>query len=135
MAAAKEYQRTAQIDPSENNAFAWGAELLRHRTPELAIQVLSRGVKLYPQSARLQIGLGIALFMREFYECAVDAFCHSVDLDPKDPRPYYFLATTYAISPSRAAEVTMRLGQMVQIQPRNAQARYYYAMSLSMANC
>lgn len=130
LAAAKEYQRTAQIDPSENNIFAWGAELLRHRTPEPAIQALSEGAKLYPQSARLQIGLGIALFMREFYDRAVDAFCHAVDLDPKDPRPYWFLARIYAVSPSRAAEVTARLGQLVQIQPRNAQARYYYAMSL-----
>jgi Flp pilus assembly protein TadD len=130
LAAAKEYQRTAQIDPSENNVFAWGAELLRHRSPDPAIQVLTRGVKLYPQSARLQIGLGIAFFMREFYDRAVDAFCHAVDLDPKDPRPYYFLASIYAISPSRAVEVTARLGQLVQIQPRNAQARYYYAMSL-----
>jgi tetratricopeptide (TPR) repeat protein len=130
LAAAQEYQRAAHMDPSENNIFAWGADLLRHRTPEPANQVLSRGVELYPQSARLQIALGIALFMREFYDRAVDAFCHAVDLDPGDPRPYYFLARIYAISPSRAADVTARLGQLVQIQPRNAQARYYYALSL-----
>lgn len=130
LAAANEYQRTAEIDPSENNIFAWGAELLRHRTTEPAIQVLSRGIELYPQSARLQIGLGIALYMREFYDRAVDTFCHAIDLDPKDPRPYYFLTEIYATSPSRAAEVTARLGQLVQIQPQNAQARYYYAMSL-----
>jgi Flp pilus assembly protein TadD len=130
LAAGREYQRAAQMDPSENNIFAWGAELLRHRTAEPAIQVLSHGVQFYPRSARLQIGLGIALFMREFYDRAVDAFCHAVDLDPKDSRPYYFLSKIYAISPSRAAEVTARLGQLVQIQPRNATARYYYAMSL-----
>ncbi|HMD85197.1 MAG TPA: tetratricopeptide repeat protein [Terriglobia bacterium] len=128
--AAREYQRAAQMDPSENNIFAWGAELLGHRTPEPAIQVLSRGVELYPQSARLQIGLGIGLFMRESYDRAVDAFCHAVDLDPRDRRPYYFLARIYAISPSRAPDVTSRLRHLVQLQPRDAQARYYYAMSL-----
>ena len=68
--------------------------------------------------------------MRDFYDRAVDAFCHAVDLDPTDSRPYYFLAKIYAMSPSRAADVTSRLGQLVQNQPRNAQARYYYAMSL-----
>jgi Flp pilus assembly protein TadD len=130
LAAAKEYQHTAWMDPSENNIFAWGAELLRHRTTEPAIQVLSRGIELYPQSARLQIGLGIALYMREFYDRAVDTFCHAIDLDPKDPRPYYFLQKIYDRSPSRAAEVAARLGQLVQNQPCNAQARYYYAMSL-----
>ena len=61
LAAANEYQHAAQMDPNENNIFAWGAELLRHHTPEPAIQVISRGIELYPQSARLQIGLGIAL--------------------------------------------------------------------------
>jgi Tfp pilus assembly protein PilF len=130
LTAGKEYQRACQMDPSESNIFAWGAELLRHSTPEPAIQVLSRGVELYPQSARLEIGLGIALFMREYYDRAADAFCHAVNLDPKDPAPYYFLAKIYDISPSRAAEVTARLGQLVQIQPRNAQAWYYYGMSL-----
>jgi len=74
--------------------------------------------------------LGVTLFMQGFYDRAVDAFCRAVDLDPADPRPYYFLARVYAISPSRSAAVTARLGQLVQIQPRNAQARYYYAMSL-----
>jgi Tfp pilus assembly protein PilF len=130
LAAAQEYQRAAQMDPSENNIFAWGVELLRHRTPETAIQVLDRGIELYPHSARLQVGLGITLFMQGFYERAVDVFCHAVDLDPADPRPYYFLARVYAISPSRSAAVTARLGHLVQMQPRNAQARYYYAMSL-----
>ena len=129
-AAGKEYQRAAQMEPSENNIFAWGAELLRHRTPEPAIQVFTRGVELYPKSARLQIGLGIAFFMREFYEPAVDAFCHAVDLDPKDPKPYYFLATLYAVAPSRAGEVTKRFAQLVQLEPRNARAWYYYGMSL-----
>jgi len=130
VAAGKEYQLAAQVDPSESNIFGWGEELLRHRNPEPATEVLSHGVKLYPQSARLQIALGIALLMREFYGPAVDAFCHAVDLDPQDPRPYSFLAGIYAVSPSRAAEVSERLGQLVRIQPRNAQARYYYAMSL-----
>ena len=130
LAAGKEYQRAAQMEPSENNIFAWGAELLRHRTSEPAIQVLTRGVELYPKSARLQIGLGIAFFMREYYEPAVDAFCHAVDLDPKDPRPYDFLARLYAIAPSRASEVRQRFAQLVQLQPRNARARYYYGVSL-----
>ena len=68
--------------------------------------------------------------MRELYGPAVDAFCHAVDLDPTDLRPYSFLAIIYAVSRSRAAEVTERLGQLVKIQPRNAQARFHYAMSL-----
>jgi Tfp pilus assembly protein PilF len=130
VAAGQEYQRAAQMDPSESNIFNWGAELLRHRTLDPAVPVLSQGVERYPNSARLRIGLGIAYYMGAFYDQAVDAFCRAADLDPRDTRPYYFLARIYDVSPSKAAEVTARLERLVQIQPDNAQARYAYAMSL-----
>jgi cytochrome c-type biogenesis protein CcmH/NrfG len=118
------------MDPSESNIFNWGAELLRHHTLDPAMPVLSQGVERYPNSARLRIALGIAYYMRASYDQAVEAFCRAADLDPRDTRPYYFLARIYDVSPSKAAEVTARLERLVQIQPDNAQARYAYAMSL-----
>jgi len=130
VAAGQEYQRAAQMDPSESNIFNWGTELLRHLTLDPAMQVFSQGVDRFPNSVRLQIGLGITYYMGAFYDQAVEAFCRAVDLDPRDPRPYYFLAKIYDVSPSKAAEVTARLERLVQIQPDNARARYAYAMSL-----
>ena len=37
--AAKEYETAAHIDPSDDNLFAWGSELLLHRTYEPAVEV------------------------------------------------------------------------------------------------
>ena len=48
--AAKEYQRAAQMDPTEGAIFDWGAELLRHKNLQEAAQVFESGVNLYPQS-------------------------------------------------------------------------------------
>lgn len=132
--AATEYQTAAHMDPSESNLFAWGSELLLHHTLELAIQVFDRGVQLYPRSARMQVGYGIALYSRGHYQDAIDAFCHAIDINPKDPRPYAFLGKIYDVSPLQAAAVTDHFARYAALQPRNGQALYYYAMSLWKAS-
>jgi tetratricopeptide (TPR) repeat protein len=128
--AAREFERAAHLDPSEKNLFDWGVELLLHQTLEPAIQVFTIGAERYPQSARMQIGLGIALYARAFYDKAVSAFMRASDLTPSDPRPYLFLAKAYNISEAEAQGVTEHLERFTQIEPQNAQARYYYALSL-----
>ncbi len=130
LAAEREYERAAHMEPSEKNIFNWGTELLLHQTPEPAIEVFTTGVKRYPRSARLQIGLGIALYSRGSYDEAVNAFSLATDLEPSDPHPYLFLAKAYNISTKQADQVTERLRRFVELEPRNAQARYYYALSL-----
>ena len=42
VAAVNEYEIAAQMDPSEDNLFDWGSELLLHRTYEPAIEYSSR---------------------------------------------------------------------------------------------
>ena len=46
--AVREYQRAAETNPSESNYFNWGAELLVHRAAEPAIEVFSKGARLFP---------------------------------------------------------------------------------------
>ncbi|PYV83459.1 MAG: hypothetical protein DMG05_26075, partial [Acidobacteria bacterium] len=104
--------------------------MLLHRAYQPAIQVFSRGVEQYPRSAKLRIGLGIAFYSRSQYDDAVQFLCAAVDLDPSDPRPYSFLGKMYDISTTLAKEVTQRLSQFVQLYPKNAQANYYFALSL-----
>lgn len=130
IAAEREYERAAHMDPSESNIFDWGSELLLHQTAEPAIQVFTAGIERYPRSARLEIGLGIALYSRGSYDDAVKAFSRSTDLDPSDPRPYLFLAKAYNVSNSQAGEVIERLHRLVELEPKSAEAHYYYAISL-----
>ncbi len=132
--AASEYQLAAHMDPSEANIFAWGSELLVHHTLEPAVKVFSSGAAQYPRSARMQVGLGIALYSRTHYADAIDAFCRAIDLNPVDTRPYMFLGKIYDVSPLQAAAVTERFARYAKLQPHNPQALYYYAMSLWKAS-
>jgi tetratricopeptide (TPR) repeat protein len=130
MAAANEYQRAARMEPSESNLFDWGSELLLHQTLNPAIEVFSEGVKRYPDSPRLAVGLGLALYWRAEYDDAVKALLRAIDLNPADPRPYYFLSKAYGRSQSLADAVIDRFRRFAQLHPQDGRAAYYYAMSL-----
>jgi tetratricopeptide (TPR) repeat protein len=128
--SVNELQTAAHMDPSEDNLFHWGSELLLHRTYEPAIDVFQRAVELYPKSPRLLIGLGMSLYSRGKYDEAVKSLLAAADLDPSDPRCYYFLSKAYDSSPNQADDVIQRFRRYSELQPNNAQAVYYYAMSL-----
>lgn len=128
--AANEYEIAVHMDPSENNLFDWGSELLLHRTYEPAIDVFKQATKLYPNSPRLLIGLGMALYSRGIYDESVKALLAAADLNPSDPRCYLFLSKAYDSSPNQAEEVIQRFKRYAELQPNNALAQYYYAMSL-----
>lgn len=130
VAAANEYETAAHMDPSESNLFDWGSELLLHRTLDPAIEVFQHASERYPKSPRLMIGLGMALYSRGNYDEAVKALLAAADLNPADPRCYQFLSKAYDSSPSQADEVIQRFRRFTELQPQNARASYYYAMSL-----
>lgn len=128
--AANEFEAAARMDPSEDNLFDWASELLLHRTYEPAIDVYQRASQRYPNSPRLLIGLGMALYSRGKYDEAVKALLAAADLNPTDPRCYLFLSKAYDSSPNQAEEVIQRFRRFSELQPNNAQAVYYYALAL-----
>ena len=128
--AVNEYEVAAHMDPSEGNLFDWGSELLLHRTYEPAIEVFQQAARRYPNSPRLLIGLGMSLYSRGKYDEAVKALLAAADLDPADPRCYLFLSKAYDSSPNQAEDVIQRFRRFAELQPNNALALYYYAMSL-----
>ena len=128
--AADEFEIAAHMEPSENNIFDWGSELLIHQTLEPAIEVFRRGAERYPDSPRLAIGLGMAYYGLGKYDDAVKSLLRAADLNPSDPRCYPFLSWAYDSSPSQAEEVIERFRRFAELQPRNGQAVYYYAMSI-----
>jgi tetratricopeptide (TPR) repeat protein len=128
--SVNELQIAAHMDPSEDNLFHWGSELLLHRTYEPAIDIFQRGTQLYPNSARLLIGFGMALYSRGKYDEAVKALLAAADLNPADARCYYFLSKAYDSSPNQAEDVILRFRRFSELQPDNGLAVYYYAMSL-----
>ena len=130
IAAEHEYETAAHMDPSEGNLFDWASELLLHRTLDPAVDVFRSAAERYPNSPRLAIGLGMALYSRGNYDDAVKALLHAADLNPSDANCYYFLSRAYDSSPGQADEVIQRFRRFMDLQPQNAKAPYYYAMSI-----
>lgn len=128
--AANEFETAARMDPSEDNLFVWGSELLLHRTYEPAIQVFQHATQRFPDSPRLWIGLGMALYSRGRYEESIKALLSAADINPTDPRCYLFLSKAYLSSPNQADAVIQRFRRYAELQPGNALAQYYYAVSL-----
>jgi tetratricopeptide (TPR) repeat protein len=128
--AANDFETAARMDPSEDNLFAWGSELLLHRTYEPAIQVFQQATQRFPNAPRLWIGLGMALYSRGRYQESIRVLLTAADLNPTDPRCYLFLSKAYLSSPGQADEVIQRFRHYAELEPQNALAQYYYAVSL-----
>jgi tetratricopeptide (TPR) repeat protein len=128
--AVREYEQAVRLDPSEQNYFAWGSELLLHRAVWPAAEVFKKGVEAHPKSARMLAALGAALFASAQYDEAALRLCDASDLNPTDPAPYIFLGKIDIVAPAPLDCVEPRLKRFAQQQPEDARANYYYAMAI-----
>ncbi len=130
VAAVNEFAQAARLDPSEQNYFAWGSELLYHRAVWQARDVFAEGARAWPKSARMLTGLGAALFAGAFYDDAAEHLCQAAALEPENPEPYLFLGRIGVAAPRPLPCVAQNLAQFHQRAPGNALADYYFAMAL-----
>ena len=130
LSAVREFQEAASENPSEDNYFAWGAELLFHRAIWQAKEVFDEGAKLYPQSARILTARGAALFAGALYDQAALDLCRASDLNPESIEPYLFMGKIEIAAPDPLPCVVAKLARFEKLQPANSMANYYYAMAL-----
>jgi tetratricopeptide (TPR) repeat protein len=130
LSAVHQFQDAAGEDPSEDNYFAWGSELLVHRAVWQAKEVFDEGVKLYPQSARMLTARGAALFAGAMYDQAAMDLCNASNLDPKSVDPYLFIGKIEVAAPDPLPCVVTELARFHHLHPSNSLANYYYAMAL-----
>lgn len=125
-----EYEKAARMNPSEQDYFEWGAELLLHKANDPAVEVFTRGATAYPTSARMLMGLGASLFARGSVEDAARRLCEASDLQPLDAAPYVFLGRIEKTVAEPLPCSEQKLARFAAEQPENAGANYYYAVSL-----
>lgn len=128
--AVREYQRAAELEPSELYLFDWGTELLNHRALEPATEVFTTGNRLFPKSVRMLVALGVAWYARGSCDQAAQRLVGASDLDPANPTPYLFLGKMQTVETTALKGAVERLGRFAQLQPDDALASYYYAVSL-----
>lgn len=120
----------APYEQSESDMYRKGSELLSEGKYGPAIDVFHRGIQQFPRSARLQIGLGVALYSSGRYGEAIRALTAASDIAPSDRRAYLFLAKAYDGLSQPSDEAVRHMERFVQLFPRDPLASYYYAMSL-----
>jgi tetratricopeptide (TPR) repeat protein len=130
LAAEREYEQAVRLNPSEQNYFAWGTELLLHRAVKPAAEVFGKGTTAHSESARMLAGLGAALYAGGDYANAARRLCAASDLQPADPTPYLFLGKMEKAAPDPLPCAAEKLARFAHDQPSNALANYYYAVSL-----
>ena len=128
--AVRQYQRAAELGPSEPYFFDWGSELLLHRAVEPAIEVFNKGNRLFPHSARMLVALGVAWYSNGSYDQAAQRLCEASDLNPGDPKAYLFLGKIQGVETTQSECSSERLARFAKLQPENALANYYYAVNL-----
>jgi len=128
--AVREYQRAAEMEPSEDNLFAWGAELLLHHADAPASEVFAKGHRLYPKSVRMLVGLGSAAYAQDLTDQAARWLLQAIQLDPADPRPYLFLGRVQEVAKSEPPEWVEAFQRYATLRPEDARAHYYYAVAL-----
>jgi tetratricopeptide (TPR) repeat protein len=129
--AEKDYQRAAELAPTELHFFSWGAELLLHRAFEPAVEVFRAGRARYPESVRLLLGLGASYYAEGAREEAAQSFIQAIDSDASDARPYLFLGRLLATENASPAAWTSKMKQFPTLQPQNAMAHYLYGLALA----
>ncbi|MGO9840872.1 MAG: carboxypeptidase regulatory-like domain-containing protein [Candidatus Acidiferrales bacterium] len=128
--AVLDYQRAAEMQPTEPHLFAWGAELLLHHAPEPAIEVFTKGDRLYPQSSRMLLGLGASWYAQRSKDEAQQIFFEACDLSPADPTPYLFLGRLQAIEQVVPVAWIDRMKRFASLHPEMAMAHYLYGAAL-----
>ncbi len=76
------------------------------------------------------VALGVAWYSRGSYDRAAKCLVNASDLAPDNPTPYLFMGKMQSLEGTPSGESVERLARFVRLQPENALANYYYAVSL-----
>jgi tetratricopeptide (TPR) repeat protein len=128
--AVSEYEKAVKIEPSEENYFAWGAELLLHRAGVAAVEVFRKGAEAHPKSSRLLAGLGAAHYADGQFAEAAERMCEASDLNPQEMAPYLFLGKMEKATADLPECSAARLKRFATEQPKSALANEYFGLVL-----
>jgi tetratricopeptide (TPR) repeat protein len=128
--AGKHFGRAVDLEPTEENAWLLGAELLRHWTFDAAVVIFEDASVKFPDSKRMRMGLGAALFGDTKYTEAIPVFADLLDAEPDNAQYAALLGTTCATIMRAARPRCASLIRYAQTHPGDALAAVNAAASL-----
>lgn len=128
--AGKHYATAVQIKPSEPNVYMLGIEFLRHWTFGPAAKVFASGVKKYPESTRMRVGLGVAYYGGGNYSQAIPVFAQLLDAHPDNPMYAELLGRNCTVLTEGMQPQCEKLVSFARRHPHNAVLATYTAISI-----
>lgn len=126
LAAVHRYQQAVAENPSEANLYALCVEYLRHWTWDEAKRTTAFATEKYPQSARLKLASGVALFGSKEFPEAAKVFSELLEQDPAKKMYAEMLGRTCDELGGGSGECAA-LQDAAKEHPDNAAADYYVA--------
>ena len=125
--AGKHFKRAATLDPSEQNVYTLGAELARHWNFKPATEIFMYGTSKYPESARLQVGLGVSKYGNSDYAGASVIFSHLLARDPDNALYADLLGRSCSLTALEQNTGCEKLTDFAERHPQNATAACFAA--------
>ncbi len=125
--AAEQYQIAAQMKPSEDYVFAFGTSLIKVNFAA-ATKVLLYGLRTYPFSVKMHVGLALALYAQDRTDEGAKLLCDAANLDPSDLHPMEVLADTGTVPSALRPEVQRHLADLHKRYPDDGTILFDYAM-------
>ena len=125
--AGEHFARAVALEPSEENAWQMSLELLRHWTFDAAIIEFQAASAKFPDSKRLRLGLGAALFGDAKYAQAVPVFADLLESDPDNTTYAELLGIACNAPLSTSNPRCSMLVTYAQAHPADARAATYAA--------
>jgi tetratricopeptide (TPR) repeat protein len=126
--AATAYRRAVEMAPLEEAyQFALAQAYLKQQQFQPAIDLLGQSRKAFPNSAQIELALGVAYYGQRRFKDAVNSFLRTIDLAPDVEQPYVFLGRMLDQAGDRMGEVLKRVEAWSSANPENALAQFVYA--------
>jgi tetratricopeptide (TPR) repeat protein len=126
--AVRAFQTAAEMEPgNESYRFDYGFELLKHQTLQAAIAVFTSGVRDFPRSMRMRLGLACAYYFDRKPEEAAPVLLEAVRIEPKTPFAYLLLGKMFEAAQASQARIEEAFRSYLAKGPGDAWAYYHYA--------
>lgn len=128
--AAKHYANAVRLQPTEANLYVLGIEFLRHWTFDPAAKEFAAGVGAFPQSQRMRLGLGVALYGSGKYDEAIPVFAGLLQENPENNMYAELLGRTCTVLTEGEQPKCGALIQYSKKHPKDAVLATYAATSI-----
>lgn len=129
--AEQQFRLAAKQQATEQNLFAWGAQLLLLGRVDQATEVFTNAIRQHPGSVLLQTGLGASLYSQGHIPEALNALLKAAESEPSSLLPLQLIASIAELSTGESPfDLEPRLSALVQRAPGNPMACFAYAVSL-----